>query len=334
MKKFFSKENFVFSNLDSKIKTQSWFSTLVVAIAFVFTAFTFMNMLYSFADSVGAIVSGSFDVAGKDFIRALPIFLSFFMSMWSLLLAHAIYRNADEKRYLKSFSKNGIAILVFAGVNILFVIIGRIAGIYSSFVEGNPSPLYPLDSILYSCFFILIGVSALIYKRKANVNFEVPLPSRGPIVRKARFVYCFFVAIWTLIALFSLSDFFLGLFIIDFIHGYFFYSLMFLLVLLLNFVFIGVWELYYNQLVEEKKKELLLPLAFCGLIASVLIDVLYFVALGLNLDGPSNVGFGVLPVAFAASVNIASLLVAFTPIIVSAVALIKGILARKACNKQ
>ena len=35
------------------------------------------------------------------------------------------------------------------------------------------------------------------------------------------------------------------------------------------------------------------------------------------------------PVAFAASVNIATLLVVFTPLIVSIVALIKGILIRK-----
>ena len=57
--------------------------------------------------------------------------------------------------------------------------------------------------------------------------------------------------------------------------------------------------------------------------------VLYFVGLGVNLDGPSNAGFGILPVAFAASVNIATMIVVATPLIVSVVALIKGLLLRK-----
>jgi hypothetical protein len=73
----------------------------------------------------------------------------------------------------------------------------------------------------------------------------------------------------------------------------------------------------------------LLPLAIVALVVSIAVAVFYFVALGANLDGPANVGFGVLPIAFAASVNIATLLAVATPIIVSIAALIKGILLRK-----
>ena len=53
------------------------------------------------------------------------------------------------------------------------------------------------------------------------------------------------------------------------------------------------------------------------------------IGLGTNLDAPSNFGFGTLPVAFAASVNIATLIVVATPLIVAVVALIKGLLLRK-----
>ena len=58
--------------------------------------------------------------------------------------------------------------------------------------------------------------------------------------------------------------------------------------------------------------------------------IIYFIALKFNLDGPSNVGFGILPIAFSASVNIATLLVVATPLIVSVVALIKGLIRKKA----
>ena len=334
MKKFFDKENFVFPSLDKNVKKKSLFVSIYIIAAFILSAFAFIHMLYAFSECIGSITCGSFDVALRDLLRDLPLFLSFFMSMWALLLGHGLFRNESRERYEKSCIKNGIAIAAFAVFNILYVIVGRIAGLYVSFVESNPFPLFPLDSIIYSLVFGALGVFAVLYKLNLNKKFEYVLPSRGPIVKKARFVYCFFVAIWSLIALFSCSDFLYGLFIIDFIHGYFFYSLMFLLVLLVNALFIAVWEFYFNELKEDKKKEFMLPLGICGIAISGLVTILYFVALGLNLDGPSNVGFGVLPVAFAASVNIATLLVVFTPVIVSVVCIIKGFLARKAFNKQ
>jgi hypothetical protein len=79
-----------------------------------------------------------------------------------------------------------------------------------------------------------------------------------------------------------------------------------------------------------EKKELLLPLGIAGVACSLLIVVLYFVSLGTGLDAPSNAGFGMFPVAFAASVNIATMLQVACPLIVAVVALIKGLLAKKA----
>ena len=132
-----------------------------------------------------------------------------------------------------------------------------------------------------------------------------------------------------LIALFSTASFFLGLFIIDFVHGYLLYCIGLMLIFFVNMLFIGAWEFYYNELKEEKKKEFLLPLAICGLVVAVLMVAIYMIALATNLDAPSNFGFGTLPIAFTASVNIATLVVVFTPVIVSVTALIKGLLKRK-----
>ena len=128
---------------------------------------------------------------------------------------------------------------------------------------------------------------------------------------------------------FSFADFFIGLFVIDFIHGYAFYGIMLLIAMLLPSLLLGLWEFYFNELKEEKRKEFLLPLGIAGTAISLVITIFYFVALGLNLDGPSNVGFGVLPVAFTASVNIATLVVVITPLGVAITALIKGLIARK-----
>ncbi len=328
MKNFLAKDSFLISTMDQKQKGQSLFLSLALIVFFLLSAFTFFNAFYGFVDAIGSIVSGSPDVAIKDLIRSLPLILTALMGIWTLLLLQASFRNDPERR-LRSIKKDAIVILAFAGINILYVLIGRFAGLYLSLVEGSPSAIYPLDSVLYSLLYVALGVFTLLYLAKWQEKHPYLVPSRTPIVKKARFVYCFGVGIWFLIALYSCAAFLFGLFIIDFAHSYAFYSVCLLLVFLTASLSLAIWEFYYNELKEEKKKEVLLPLAICGLAWSVLVDVLYFVSLGLNLDGPSNIGFGLLPVAFAASVNIATMLVVFTPAIVSLVALIKGILIRR-----
>ena len=329
MKKFFRKENFLLFTFNAYQKKQSFCIALALIVFFVFSAFTFFNALYAFADCIGSIVSGSMDAALRDAIRSLPLFISCFMSIWALLLFHGLFRNASDEKRVKSIKKNAIALLAFAAVNFVAIIIMLIVGKFHSLVEGSPSPLYPLDSILYSLIFVALGVFGLIYLNKLQEKLPYTVPSRGPVVKKARGLYCTFMSFWMLIAIFSFAACAIGLFIHDFANGYLFFSIALILVYFINFLFLAVWEFYYNELKEENKKVFLLPLAIVGLVISAIVAILYFVGLGANLDGPSNAGFGILPVAFAASVNIATLIVVFTPIIVSVVALIKGLLARK-----
>ena len=329
MKKFFDKDNFITSTFNGNQKKQSLIVSIALIVFFVFSAYTFFNAMYAFADCIGSIVSGSADAALRDASRSLPLFLSCFMSIWALLLCHGLFRNVDDVKRVKSIKKNAFALLAFAAVNFVAIIVMLIMGKFHSLVEGSPSPLFPLDSILYSLVFVALGVFALLYLKKFQEKLPYEVPSRGPVVKKARGLYCTFMSFWMLIAIFSFAAFTIGLFIQDFVNGYLFFSIALLLVYFVNCLFLAVWEFYYNELKEEKRKEFLFPLALCGLIVSVLVAVLYFVGLGVNLDGPSNAGFGILPVAFAASVNIATMIVVATPLIVSVVALIKGLLLRK-----
>ena len=332
MKKFFSKDSFILSTFDGGQKKRSLVLSLALILFFVFSAYTFFNAMYAFADCIGSIVCGSMDAALRDATRSLPIFLSCFMSIWALLLLQALFRNAGDEKRIKSLKKDAIVLLAFAGANLVAIIVMLIMGKFHSLVEGAPSPWYPLDSILYSLIFVCLGVCTLMYLAKFQDKFPLRLPSRGPVVKKARGVYCVFVSFWMLIAIFSFAAFSIGLFIHDFGHGYFFFALALILVYLTNVLFFGFWEFYYNELKEEKKREFLLPLSIFALVVSVLVAVLYMVALATNPDAPSNSGFGILPIAFTASVNIATLVVVFTPIIVSVTALIKGLLGRKKAN--
>ena len=328
MKNLFNKENFINSTFDKTQKKQSLIVALLVIVLFVFSAFTFFNMLYAFADIVGCIVSGSADVAIKDLLRSLPLFFSFFMSYWALLLVHALFRNIEGRRN-KSLFKDAICLLAFAGVNFVYVIVGLISGKYSSLVEGVPSPLFPLSSILYSLIFVALGVFVIIYLKKLQDKVPYVVPTRGPIVKKARGLYCTFLAIYSLFALFGFSSGLYSIFIYDFAHEYPFYGIATVCIFLLSPIILGFWQFFYNELKEEKKKELLLPIGIISTCVSIVFVALYFIALSSNMDAPSNAGFGMLPVAFAASVNIATLLAVASPLIFSIIALIKGILLRK-----
>ena len=329
MKRLFDKSNFALSEFDRVQRGQSLFVSLLIIAFFIVSSLTFVNMLYSFADAIGSIVSGSADVAIRDLLRNLPLFLSFFMSLWALLMLQASFRKVNDEKWEKSTFKDAICLIAFGGVNIIYIIVGLISKTYVSLFEGSPTRLFPFDTILFSLLFIAIGIVAIIYLKKWKTNVPYIVPTRGEIVKKARGLYCTFITFWVLIALFGLASGLYSIFIYDFAHEYVFFGIAVILNYLLSPCLLGFWEFYYNELKEEKKKELLLPLSLISLGVSVVFIALYFISLSTNLDAPSNAGFGMFPVAFAASVNIATLLVIFTPLIVSVTALIKGLLLRR-----
>ena len=319
--KMFDKSDLVTSNLDEKQKKQSLIATLSVIILFALSAFTFMNFLYCLSDCIGSIVCASPDVAAHDAIRSVPIFLSFFLSLSGLMVAHTFYRNESAEILCKKAKKHAYIGIVTGGIIIVYVIVMLIKGAYLSLFEGAPSLFYPFDAVLYALIFIALGVLVLSYLKKGSYNG----PSRAPLQKRGRGFRSFFRTFWLLIGLYGFCGFFYSIFIVDFCNGYVPYSLAMMLVSLVAFLTVAVWELYYNNLTAEKRKELTLPLALVSLAVSVCSAVLYFLALKGNLDGPANVGFGILPIAFSASVNFATLLVVAMPLIVSATALIKGI---------
>ena len=325
MKKFFSRENFLLASFDKKQKIQSLIVSLALIVFFVLSSLTFFNMLYSFSDIMGSIVSGNPDVAISDFLRMVPLFLSFFMTLWTVFLLQAFFRNVSEERRIHSILKDGITILVFSGLNVLYVIIMRLAGKYSSMIEGSPSCLYPFDAFLYSFLFVFIGLAAIFYAVKLKGKVEYTVPVR-PVVTRARFIYCFGVSIWMLVAIFGLFGGIVTLFIYDFNGGYPFLGIATIFVYLLSPVLLGVWEFYFNELTEEKKRELLLPLAIVALSASVLFVGLYLISGFTNPDSQANSGFGMFPLTFTATANYGTIIVLLTPVVVSIVALIKGIL--------
>ena len=328
MKKLFDKSNFSLSSFDKAQKRQSLVVSLLVIVSYVVSAFIVMDALYALADIVGCFVSSSPDVAIKDALRSIPLFLVFFMSVWTIVLFHATFRRTDETLWKKKVLRNSYTIIAFAAVTVIYVIVGLICGKYSSLVEGSPSAIYPLDTVLYSLVYAAIGVVSILYVTKYKDKYPYVVPTRSETVKKVRFVYCFALTFFLIISLFGFSGGVYSIFIYDFAHEYAFYGVGLVLAYLSSPIILGVWEFYYNELKEEKKKELLLPLSLISTGVSVVVTIIFFVSLAPDYDAPSNRGFGILPVAFAASVNIATLIVVFLPVIFSLVALVKGLILK------
>lgn len=332
MKMKCDRSDFVCSALGEKQKKQNVLSILAVILFFVLSAFTFMNFLYCFSDCIGSIVCGSADVALRDALRSVPIFLSFFLSLSGLMTAQAFYRNESAEILQKRAKKHAAIGVVIGVILIVYVIAMRFAGKYLSLAEGAPSLIYPLDAVIYAVCYVAGGICVWVYFAKYAKAHPYAGPTRAPIRKKGRVCRCIFRTFWLLIALYGFCGFFYSFFIVDFSSDYVSflpYNLAVMCVSLVVLLTLAVWELYYNNLTEEKRKEANLPLALISLAASLAAAIFYAVALINNLNGASNVGFGVLPVAFSASVNIATVVVVLTPVLVSVSALVKGI-ARKA----
>ncbi len=327
--KMFDKDNFVCSGLDGKRKKQNILLICCLTVLYVISAFTFMNFLYCMAECIGSVVSGSPDVAIRDAIRSMPVILTFFVTLGGLMICQSLYRNERDGRAMKLVRKHAWITVVIGAVIVLYIVAMRIAGRYISLVEGAPSPIYPLDALLYALLFVLLGAGTLVYAKKYAVGHPFEGPERPLTVKKTRIFHNIFTSIWLLISLYGFCGFFYSLFIVDFRHGYLPYTLAAMFASLVAFCTFAVWELYYNSLRPEKRREQLLKIAVISLIVSIMSAAFYFAALKFNLDGPANVGFGILPVAFAASVNIATLIVILAPLVVSICALVKGLAMRK-----
>ena len=324
MKTLFDRRS-VLSGLDARQKKQAGAVMLGVAVCFAFSAFTFMDFLYCLSDCIGSVVCGGLDIALRDALRSLPVFLSFFLSLSGLLGAHAFYRNEGGDILRKRAKSCAVFAVVLGAVIAFYVLAMRIAGRYLSLTEGGPSRLYPLDALLYAMLYIACGASVLAHLKRSP---DFAGPCRAPIPRRGKVVRYVFRFLWLLIALYGFCGFFFGLFILDFSAGYVPYTLAFLLVSLVAFLSIAVWELYYNNLTEAARRAVTLPLALVSLAVSLATAATYFFTLKHNLEGPANVGFGVLPVAMSAGVNLATLLVVLTPLIVSVAAIVKGLRIR------
>lgn len=329
IKDIFNRDHFTYSGFDAKAKKQSLVVTIAMIVVFIIAALCTFNFFYVICDVIGSIVSGSPDCAIRDLVRSLPILLTLLGLVHIFVSLHYTHRNVSDEKRTKGISYNSIASIVFGGATILYVIVGAIAGVYSSLVTGYPSILYPLDALLGGLLIVAIGVLSLLWNKKFQSKFPYLVPNRANTAKGVeKLFHHFFVGIWTLVALYGLSAVINSTYIVDWTHGHVFYSVMLVLMFALPVFYLMIWEFYYNELKEENRNDMLL-VSISGIALSVVIVGLYALAYNLDPQAPDLACFGILPVDYTASVNAGTYIYGIANLVIPVTALIKALIANK-----
>jgi hypothetical protein len=329
MKELFKKENRILASCDKKTWNQSFTLSILIILLFATCAGYFFDFVYMMCDIIGSIISSSSDIALRDIVRSLPYLSSTIGCIFVLGNLHILFRNYNKDITCKRIFKHSITIIVFGTISALAPLIGLGTKVYSSLIEGSPTDLYPLDQMLTGLVLIVIGVLSVIITTKLKNEINLSLPTRGVENKKCRVIANIGKGIWLLVALFSFSATIYFFKSIDLSNGYVFYSIMLFILFILPWVYMMIYEFHYLELKEEVRKEHDFIIGLVGTIISLVSIILFFISLSLNIDGPSNVGFGLLPVDFTASINVFNIIYPLTIVTVPMVKLIQGIIYKK-----
>lgn len=325
-----TKEHFICSGLSAKGKKESLVYALLTAAAFIVGAFTFWEFLYQFCNMIGSIVSGTPTQALAQLVRMLPLVLTAVTYLFYGVALTSAFRARNQAVRGKIIARAGVTSAVLGALVLLYTLVGRFAGIYSSLVEGNPSPLYPLDHAFGGLLFIAIGLLAWRYAKA--------LPKKGSALPESSFVRKggtrALMVLSYMVALCSFAACFYAFYVVDWTHGGLFFNVMLVLNYFSAFLMAAVYRFVYAEMKEEYRPQAKICLGFSFLVLNAILFGLYMLSVQLQNEAPNLNAFGILPIEFTASFN------AFLPIFVlnnlvgPLVAGLKGIAAKKKAKKS
>lgn len=309
--------------------------TILTVIFWVLGAWMLWEFVYELSHMVGAIVSRDAAYALYETLRMLPMTLG----MIAILFFNMFLLNAYIAKDLKARAFNWKIMSIFAVVAgvamIIYVIAGLISGRFLSLVEGFPTILYPLDTVLLAIIFILGSVWACKYSKylAAGSSDEASVTSLpfavcrfNPVLRGIGRFFCFLSFLVTICA-FAASCY--GPFIMDWCHGYVLFNIVFWLNYFTAFFMYFCYRFIYCKKSNEEKPACLKKLSLSFLIGNVVLMALYLVVVQFNVEAPAQNAFGLYPIDFTASANVFHLIYAPNNILVPLVAFLYSLKAKK-----
>ncbi len=292
---------------------------IVPVLIFIAAAFNFFFFLYGICDIIGSIICGSFNVAGRDLMRSLPLFLNVVSLILLLYLYHYLTHGESIEHSKKKIFEYAIALIAVSAIIIIWVIYGCASGVYLSIAEGSPSWIYPLDIFLGNIVFLAIGICTIIFKGKLKESqYHVT-------EKKINGGFATATCVWLCCALYAFAAWCYSFGSLDFGSEYTAYSIGQMILFFVAWALLFVYEIVFKVVKPEYKKKVLFPTGIACFAVGIFAIVYYFASLAGNLDAPSNGGFGLLSIDFTASVNAINLIYFLAILIPSIVILVQAI---------
>lgn len=224
---------------------------------------------------------------GSDFRglpRMLPAVVLLLLPLYSLFVIHLASRPRNEKKAYSTLIVNGAILSVISLILVIYVCIQiGIGKVYSSPVEGYPSPLFPIDLVIGCILFAFLGLALFLLgkrlkKREMLLWAVVPSNKKLP----TRIVLSIFNSL-----LIILSGYFLGALIISlgsfdhsFNHVFGVITISLLMLFLSCPLFFYEWRRFFRNEALNRKSQGKESLIFLS--TGLLLDVLFLVALCLD----------------------------------------------------
>lgn len=298
--------------------------SILAIIFWVLGSFGIWEVVYELSHMVGAIVSGDPGYALGELLRMLPLILLVAIFIFSGMFLHNAFIAENEKVRKRNWKAMGTFIIVMSSLIILYVPVGRLTGRYYRLVEGYPTALFPLDTVILGLALIVFGYWAV--KRKPLGEFPYGICHFNGLLRG---IGRFFCMLSYFVSTAAFAGFVYGLFIMDWSHGYLFYNFMLLLVFGLAFGYFAVYRFIYCRWPNEKKNAGLIKMSIISLVVAIVVMVLYLTAEQLYPMAPNQNAFALHPVDFTASVGVLPLLYGANNLLVPICALLYGLITRK-----
>ena len=299
MKELFKKE--AYQTLTKRGKIEFLVLSLLLVALTVASGFAFFANLRQICNILGAIVCAAPYQAKVHFIHDLPNLIGLFGVLYFTILVYRIIKSVDEKHRNLLIKKGAITLILFGGLTVLTLMIGYMTNEYR-FVDGYPTPLYPLDLLLMGLLFVALGIVLLaIYPKQKWIK---ELPYFGVKYSTFRKVVCTtFGIIYSAFIFFSVVGILSPLFMLDYSRG----GALFVVALVLTFFSIllgaGCYIFVYLRLKDEYKKNYQILATIILFVIDVVAVVFYFVSVSQNPNVSCDVANQLLVIDFTASTN-------------------------------
>lgn len=283
---------------DKPTKRQIFFYAILSFVLFILAAFPIWDNLMDLCQMIGSFACGSPVEALKLFLRRFPAHMISISLIFMGFRIFNIYR-AEKGQRARLWKNFGITTISIGGSIVLSVIVLLIVGVYGKMIEGTPTLLFPLDTLLGGLVMIGYGVGSFALSRVMKAS-PSPLPSSKPKGLTIKRVAYFFSY---MMACFSFAGFCHGVADMDWKNGGIFFNVMLLINFAVPIYQAILYRYYYMETRNEKKQYFVHRVIPYVLVINCVLFFLYLVALQTDPWAPATNASAVLPIEGTASIN-------------------------------